>query len=298
MKRVALSLLVVFVPLGLWAFWLEPASLREEGQALVLPRWPRACDGLRVAVLADVHVGSPFNGLSKLAEIVDLTRQAKPDLVLLAGDYVIHGVVGGQFEPPEAASEVLARLDPRLGVYAVLGNHDWWLDRDRVERALVGVGIPVLEDRALEIQDGPCRFWLVGVSDYWEGPHDVGRALQAVPEGSPTILFTHNPDVFPDVPARVSLTVAGHTHGGQVYLPGIGRPVVPSKYGERFAIGHVVEQGRHLFVSGGLGTSILPVRFLVPPEVSVLTLHAESGPRASNVEVSGGGPRLQLAESS
>jgi uncharacterized protein len=86
------------------------------------------------------------------------------------------------------------------------------------------------------------------------------------------VAFTHNPDIFPEIPSRVVLTVAGHTHGGQVYIPGIGRPITPSKYGQRYAIGHVVEGDRHLFVSSGLGTSILPVRFLVPPEVSVLTI--------------------------
>ncbi len=270
--RFAAPLLGVAALLGVWAFWLEPASLRNEDHALVLPDWPRECDGLRVAVLADLHVGSPFNGLSKLEEIVALTAKAAPDLVLLAGDYVIHGVVGGHFEAPEAAGDVLGRLDPPAGTYAVLGNHDWWFGRDRVEAALVGVGIPVLEDRAVEVVHGGCRFWLAGVSDLWEGPHDIERALREVPANAPTILFTHNPDLFPEVPARVSLTIAGHTHGGQVYVPGIGRPIVPSAFGERFAVGHVVEQGRHLFVSSGLGTSILPVRFLVPPEVSVLTL--------------------------
>ena len=109
----------------------------------------------------------------------------------------------------------------------------------------------------------------------------LDAALSRVPESEPVVLFTHNPDIFPQVPARVSLTVAGPTHGGQVYLPGLGRPIVPSEYGERFAIGHVVEDGRHLFVSPGLGTSILPVRFLVPPEVSVLRLLSRPRPIGS-----------------
>lgn len=100
------------------------------------------------------------------------------------------------------------------------------------------------------------------------------RALSKVPSTMPVITFTHNPDVFPDIPPRVALTIAGHTHGGQVALPVLGRPVVPSRYGERFAVGHIVEQGRHLFVSTGLGTSILPVRFRVPPEISILTVQS------------------------
>ena len=274
-----MAAIVLLAPavLGMWAFVFEPASLRNEDHDLVLPGWPGECSGLRVAVLADLHVGSPFNGMSKLAEIVSLTVEAAPDLILLAGDYVIHGVLGGHFEPPESVAEVLAALEAPAGVHAVLGNHDWWFDAPRVRRALETVSIPVLEDQATMVEHGRCRFWLAGAGDWWEGEHDVVKALEVVPVGAPTLLFTHNPDLFPEVPPSVTLTIAGHTHGGQVYLPGVGRPVVPSAYGERFAIGHIVEDGRHLFVSSGLGTSILPVRFLVPPEVSVLTLTSPSG---------------------
>jgi hypothetical protein len=215
-------------------------------------------------------VGSPHNGIANLTRVVDLTQRADPDLVLLAGDYVIHGVPGGSFVSPEESAEALARLSAPAGVFAVLGNHDWWLGADRVRGALEGAGIAVLDDASQAVALRECRFWLAGVSDLWEGPHDIDQALSRVPDGAPTILFTHNPDIFPDVPERVSLTIAGHTHGGQVYIPGIGRPVVPSQFGERFAIGHIVEDGRHLFVSSGIGTSVVPIRFLVPPEVSVL----------------------------
>ena len=102
------------------------------------------------------------------------------------------------------------------------------------------------------------------------------QALARVGDDAPVIALTHNPDVFPHVPDRVALTIAGHTHGGQVWLPIVGRPIVPSKYGERYAIGHVVEDGRHLFVSPGLGTSIIPVRFRVPPEISIVALRSAS----------------------
>ena len=115
-----------------------------------------------------------------------------------------------------------------------------------------------------------CRFWLVGISDFWEGPHDIEKALSRTTAQDHLLAFTHNPDVFPALPTRIALTIAGHTHGGQVYLPGLGRPIVPSQYGERYAIGHIVENGKHLYVSSGVGTSIIPVRFLVPPEVTIL----------------------------
>lgn len=258
-----------------WAFWLEPASLFNEDHELFIPNWPSSCDGVRVAVLADLHVGSPFNQLGKLDRIISSTHAAKPDIILLAGDYVIHGVVGGNFAPPESIAERLAVLSAPMGVYAVLGNHDWWLDGERVRRSLEAVDISVLEDASSPIRSGECSFWLTGISDYWEGKHDALQALQAVPQDAAVLAFTHNPDVFPELPSRVTLTIAGHTHGGQVYIPFIGHPVVPSQYGERYAIGHVVEGERHLFVSPGLGTSILPVRFLVPPEISLVVIHSK-----------------------
>ena len=261
------------VGLGLWAFAFEPASLTARQHDLSIPYWNGDLEGLRVAVLADLHVGSPFNDIAKLNKIVELTNSLKPDLIVIPGDFVIQGVLGGSFVAPEDAAAVLARLSAPLGVWACLGNHDWWLDARRVAAALEKQKIPVLEDKAVRIERGGAHFWLVGISDFWEGTHDVQKALGLVTDSAPVIMFTHNPDVFPTIHGRFSLLIAGHTHGGQVRLPLLGRPIVPSEYGQRFAYGHVVEDGRHLFVSPGLGTSILPVRFGVPPEVSLLRLH-------------------------
>ena len=120
-RRVVLSTGLL---LGLWAFWWEPSSLHNADYTLRIPQWPQPCSGLRIAVLADPHTGSPYNGLDKLNEIVDLTLQAQPDLILLAGDYVVQEVLGGQFIAPEDMTPVLARLEAPMGVYAVLGNHD------------------------------------------------------------------------------------------------------------------------------------------------------------------------------
>ncbi|MSP40760.1 MAG: metallophosphoesterase [Deltaproteobacteria bacterium] len=259
---------------ALWGFWLEPASLRNENHGIHLPHWPAACDGLRIAVLADLHVGSPFNGLDKLARIVDLTLKAKPDLILLAGDYVIHNVIGGSKVSSEEIAKGLSRLAAPLGVFAVLGNHDWWEDAPRIRRDLESVGIPVLEDSLAALKRDRCAFRLVGLSDYWEGARQYRAALETNLAGLPTLALTHNPDAFAEITSPVDLMIAAHTHGGQVYLPLLGRPIVPSKYDQRYAIGHVVENGRHLFVSSGLGTSIIPLRFLVPPEVSLLTIRA------------------------
>ena len=200
------------------------------------------------------------------------TNDEYPDLIVILGDLVVQDVVGGHFVEPEPIAEVLRGLRAPLGVIAVLGNHDWWYDGPRVEKALRGAGIEVLENQAQHVQYRGKAFWVVGIADLWTRTPDLEGSLRQAEGSDPIILITHNPDLFPDVPSRVSLTIAGHTHGGQVNLPILGRLVVPSKYGQRYAMGHIVENGRHLFVGGGVGSSILPVRFRVPPEVVVITL--------------------------
>jgi len=115
-------------------------------------------------------------------------------------------------------------------------------------------------------------FWLAGVQDFASAHPNIDGTLSEVSDESPVIVITHSPDIFPRVPARVSLTLAGHTHGGQVYLAGLGRLIVPSRYGQRYASGHIRESGRDLYVTTGVGTSIIPVRFRVTPEIVVLNL--------------------------
>lgn len=264
--------------LAAWAFWWEPASTVVRRVDLAVPGWRAEHAGLKVALLTDLHVGAPHMGLGRLRETVARVNAEAPDLVIITGDFVIGGkdqeggVLGGTFVEPEPIADELGRLRAPLGVYAALGNHDWWYDGERVARALGGAGLRVLENEAARVESGGRAFWLAGVADLWTRRPDIEGALRHVGPEDPVILFTHNPDIFPDVPARVALTVAGHTHGGQVNLPLLGRPVVPSKFGRRYAFGHVVEGGRHLFVGGGVGTSIIPVRFRVPPEIVVLKL--------------------------
>jgi predicted MPP superfamily phosphohydrolase len=271
-----IALLVAVVLVG-WAFWIEPASLRVVEEELSLD-WP-GDRALRVAVLADLHVGSPFNGINKLRTIVDRTNAARPDLICILGDLVIQGVRGGRFVAPEDTAVELARLRATAGVFAVLGNHDGWLNHDRVREALETHSIPVIEETAVRLMTTAGPVWVAGISDLWMGRPDIAAALSGIRDDAPVLLLTHNPDVFPDVPPRVTLTLAAHTHGGQVRFPFVGAPIVPSRFGQRFVAGHIVEGGRHLFVATGLGTSILPVRFRVPPAVNVLTLRSKNAPK-------------------
>jgi predicted MPP superfamily phosphohydrolase len=254
----------VILLLAIWSFGIEPASLTVRRETLQIPNWRGA--PLTIAIASDLHVGSPWCGVRKLRRVVEELNGAHADVVVLLGDYVIQGVAGGRFVAPDRIAQELRNLHGP--VYAVLGNHDGWYDARAVDAALKNAGMVVLNDESVDLG----RFAFAGVTDLWTGRHDIPRALASVRPDAPVILLTHNPDVFPQVPARVALTLAGHTHGGQVNLPLFGRLIVPSRYGSRYAAGHIVESGRHLFVTTGVGTSIIPVRFRVPPEIVILTV--------------------------
>jgi predicted MPP superfamily phosphohydrolase len=273
LQRGVLAGLLVGFACAAWGFGWEPRTLVEREYALSLPRWSPECDGMRVDVLTDLHTGSPHNGVDNLDRIVRRLVLSDADAVLMAGDYLILSVFLGTYVPPEIVAEHLKPLTARKPVYAVLGNHDWWKDGAKVRAALESAGVVVLENEAREVTLDRCELWVVGIGDLWEGKPDVTRAFAGIDGDAPVLAITHNPDLFPQLPARAALLVAGHTHGGQVSLPMLGRPVLPAD--ERYAIGEYVEGGRHLFVSPGVGTSILPFRFGVPPEISRLTLHSK-----------------------
>ena len=191
--------------------------------------------------------------------------------------------------PADVWSAELGRLAAPLGVHAVLGNHDWWDDHTAqaeghgpvlARRALEAARIKVYENDVVRLEKAQHAFWLAGLGDQLAfapsvrrktrrgrvGVDDLAGTLAKVTDDAPVILLAHEPDIFPQVPQRVALTLAGHTHGGQIRLFGYS-PVVPSRFGNRYAYGHIVENGRNMIVSGGLGCAILPVRFGVPPEI-------------------------------
>jgi predicted MPP superfamily phosphohydrolase len=272
---------IAVLSLILWGFWWEPSSLTVVHRTIEISPWHHEHGGLRIALISDLHVGAPYRGLPALKRVVSVTNAEKPDLIILLGDYVINGVPGGHFVKPESIADELANLHAPLGVVAVLGNHDWWYSGLRVRRALESHGIQVLENEAVSIEHRQHRFWVGGLADLWTRGNGVASTLSQVQDNEPILLVMHNPDVFPSIPERVSLSVAGHTHGGQVKLPIFGRPRVPSQFGQRYAYGLIEETGRKLFVTGGVGTSIIPVRFGVPPEVVILQLNARSNSTAT-----------------
>ena len=243
-------------------------------ETIPIDRWPLALDDFRIAVLSDIHAGGAFIDEGKLRTIVERTNQLQPEMIVILGDYISGD---GRRHPlrmaPETFAAVLKDFRAPFGVYSVLGNHDWWFDGRRVRAALEQHGIKVLDDEVLKVDARGTSLWLVGLADLWTRPQRIEQTVAQVPENAAMIALTHNPDIFPRLPARVQLLLAGHTHGGQIHLPFIGYVVQPSNtYGARYARGHVFENGHHLFVTTGIGTSIISVRFGVPPEIVLLTV--------------------------
>ncbi|MFL6591587.1 MAG: metallophosphoesterase [Luteimonas sp.] len=269
-KRLAWLVTIAVFAFLVWGFVWEPGRLIQRDYTMALPHWSPQCDGLRADVVADIHTGSPRNGVDKLDRVVAQLSASDSDVVIMAGDYVILKVFLGKYVTPEVVAAHLKPLLAHKRVYAVLGNHDWWKNGGRVRHALESIGVTVLENQATEVNFGRCRLWLVGVGDLWEGHPDVRRAFSGVRDGAPVVAITHNPDIFPRLPARASLVIAGHTHGGQVNL----LPGQPSVRFGHYIAGPITDQGRQLFVTPGIGTSILPFRFRVPPEISRLTLRS------------------------
>jgi predicted MPP superfamily phosphohydrolase len=256
--------------LAAYAGWIEPRRLVVREIELELPRWPEHLSGVRAGVVSDLHAGVPHVGLTTIRRVVDALNACDPDVHFLLGDYLDASQVLQRPLAPEVIARELARLN--APAFAVIGNHDWRKSGDRMWRALEAEGITVLEDRAVQVGG----FWVAGLADMRHRMPNVVRALRDVPPAAPVIVLSHDPDLFPRIPDRVALTLAGHLHGGQVAIPLLRRPLMPSHYGERYARGHIVEHGRHLLVSSGVGTSGLPIRFLAPPEILHVTLLCNS----------------------
>ncbi len=278
-----------------YALGVEPWTHRIVRYRPRLPAWPQDLN-LKIALVADVHACEPWMDLERIDQIVADTNKLRPDLVLLLGDYMAHHRFVSRSIPAPEWANALARLKAPLGVHAILGNHDWWDDQDamirgkgpvRARRALEAAGIPVYENDAKRLRKDGRSFWLAGLGDQlalrvregaWprhrtriRGVDDLSGTMAQIHDDAPLLLMAHEPDIFPRVSKRVALTVAGHTHGGQVAVAGF-TPIVPSRFGSRYARGHIVEGDRHLIVSAGLGCSGAPIRFGVPPEIALVEL--------------------------
>jgi predicted MPP superfamily phosphohydrolase len=274
-----------------YGFGIEPERLRVTRYRLSPPQWPSDFK-LKIAVIADLHACDPWMSLQRIEGIVARTNALKPDIVVMLGDYVAGHRKVTRFIPAEEWAAVLATFKAPLGVHAVLGNHDWWEDKEVQRtghgmpiagRALQSAGIPVYENDARRLSKDGRPFWLAGLGDqlaYFPARHfrslrrvgvdDLSATLAKVTDSAPLILLAHEPDVAMRVPSRVALQLSGHTHGGQVRLFGWS-PVVAARYRSRLLYGHA-RTNCDVVVSGGLGCSIMPFRLGMPPEIVLVTL--------------------------
>jgi predicted MPP superfamily phosphohydrolase len=237
---------------------------------LTIVGWPKTARPLRIAFLSDFHAGSHTDDVARIAAIVDEAAAFEPDLVLYGGDFVNMQMFGGGRLPPQTIAAILAGIDAPLGRFAVLGNHDYVYGADEVDEALRSRGIAVLNDERRTLQHEGRELNIVGLPDARRLRPDGLALLAGLSPQQPTIVLAHDPFWFAHVPPGPHLTLAGHTHGGQLRFPLVGAVTNASHAPLRWSHGHVEEGGRHLYVSGGLGTSGIPLRINMPPEYAII----------------------------
>ena len=244
----------------------EANSLSLERVEITLDRLPSKLDGFRIVHLSDIH-HSPFTGLDHITRAIKVSNRLKPDLFLLTGDYVSHH---SEFIGPVA--EALGELRAEYGTYACLGNHDHWTDADLVTHLFRGEGINVLLNEGFRLETDAGSFWLAGVDDYMVGKTDVTSALKGSFPDEMKILLAHNPIIFrQSVRSGIDLTLSGHTHGGQIKIRDEDRRIIRRR---KLSSGLHRRAESQIYITRGIGTVVLPVRFQCPPEISLLELRS------------------------
>ena len=276
--KIVRRILLILVALGLagagWTYWTAIADPVVREAAVALDGWPEGAPPIRAVLISDVHVAGPDMPPARLARIVARINALGPDIVLIAGDFVSDKRTSTHHYTQAEGAAPLAGLRPRLGTFAVMGNHDHWRDTDGAHRALAAAGVRLLDNQAVSV--GPLA--LGGLDDAFTGRDRLGPTLAAMRSlPGAHVLLSHSPDPFAALPRDGSLLMlAGHTHCGQARLPFVGAVMTLSKYGQRYACGLVREPGRTLIVTAGLGTSGLPLRLGAAPDLWLVTI----GPRA------------------
>ena len=266
--------------LGEDAVILEPNHPILTVMEVVLARLPAAFDGFTIAQLSDFHYDEHFSAVA-IRAAMEIVNDLHPDLVVLTGDFVTVPMFHRRFHTAKRAASaaepcasLLVQLHPRLGIVSILGNHDVESDAPRVIETLHSHGLPVLRNRSIPIEQGGSRIWLCGLDSVWEGNPDLDLALHGVPREELVVLLVHEPD-FADEAAHypVDLQLSGHSHGGQIWLPGIGAPWLPL-FARKYPRGLHRIGPLTLYTNIGLGTIRVPIRLNCPPEVTLFALRS------------------------
>lgn len=270
--------------------YIEPRRLVVNNYELNVKGWNTGFDGFRIVAISDIHGGSNGVDEAKLRQIVETVNAQHADLIVLLGDYVSESLRRDSSGKRPLLMDIkrvatnLAGFRSRHGVFVVLGNHDDLHDGKAVTAEFERVGYTVLDGRLDVIERNGAKLRILGLRDHlsivnWSRLSADAKQMLAESEATGDILvLEHSPDVAPAITGEhlisndLKLMLSGHTHGGQIWLPVFGRPIVPSSYGQKYAAGHFIENGLDVFVTTGIGTTLLPFRFMVPPEIAVVTI--------------------------
>ena len=262
---------------GAYGGFFERVHVVVRRVEIPLHRLPEAFDGFTIAQISDLHYHPEFSA-GVIRKAVEIVQGLKPDVVAITGDFVTLSEFH-QYDPKAAkvagpCAELLAPLQPKMGVFAVLGNHDSYSDPGFVAEALSAKGIRVLQNEALPLEREGRRLWVAGVADVLAKFADLDATLEHVPPTEPVMLLAHEPD-FADRAARhpVDLQLSGHSHGGQIRLPGF-QPLMLPALGRKYPMGLRQVKQTTLYTNIGLGTIVVPIRFMATPEVTLFTLRS------------------------
>lgn len=288
-KRISLVLGIFAVLLAAflsYAYFVEPRQFVIVSETLAVPNWSKELDGFRVVTIADIHTGSNYAPPERIRYVVEQANAQNADLIVLLGDYVSEskwdrdarnkpeGTDRTELKiPVEEIAESLKGLKAKYGVYAIIGNHDWYHNEQKIHRLLEETsGITVLNNEIAEVEVSGQKVRVWGIEDLYRNKKVPLDAFTLLPEKKNIIAITHNPDSSLQTPEGFSIMFSGHTHGGQLNWPIFGPKAVFND--PRFMDGHAVVDNKHVYVSSGVGTSVIPFRFRVPPEINVITLNS------------------------
>lgn len=287
LKRIGTFLLVVVLLFGgvlAYAYFIGPRQFEVVEETLAVPNWDAKLNGFKVVAISDIHAGSNYAPIERLRFVVEKANEQNPDLIVLLGDYVSELSRGRNRNAADGedgtalkiqANEIadaLTGFKAKFGVFAVIGNHDWYHNDKKVHAALERVGIDVLDNEVESISVGDQTVHLWGIEDLWKNRRVPSEPFDTLTDKRNILAITHNPDSLLTAPQGFSIMFAGHSHGGQINFPIFG-PLAPFN-DPRFMHGHAEVDGKHVYVTSGVGTSVIPFRWRVAPEIAVVTLNS------------------------
>lgn len=252
---------------------IEPNIIFTKTKKLEIPHWDSDLNGFKIALISDIHLGTKFVNIKKLRRITEKINVQNPDLIVICGDLDAKSISDANYSTEEIA-DVMKNFKAKHGVIAVMGNHDY-VPQKIIKEIYKKANIPVLEHEDFFINQNKKTIRIVGFKDLWHFNSNPSQVIGTNYKTTPTVVLAHNPDSFAQMPDFVSLTLRGHTHGGEIVFPIAGSFFVPSNFGQRYRNGYIIENNKHLFVSRGIAT-LSCGRLLNPPEINILTLYSQT----------------------